>query len=271
MSVSYKNMTDSFKVDRKHQILESVQINGSVSVEELCKQFRASAPTIRRDLRELAKMGLVIRAHGGAVAVQPSQPEPPVIQRMNVSETCKTCIGRAAAELVFDGDSIFIGSGSTAAYLARHLKNKKNLTVITNALTVANELASAESATVVVTGGIMRLSELSLIGHITEQSLKEIRVDKIFMGIPAISIQDGLTNDYLHEVMTDRAIIELATELIVVADHTKLEKVCSAFIAPISRVTTLVTDAAADILILEKYKEIGIKVIMADPDSKEIR
>ena len=141
--------------------------------------------------------------------------------------------------------------------------------MITNALTVANEFTSAESTTVVVTGGIMRLSELSLIGHITEQSLKEIRVDKIFMGIPAISIHDGLTNDYLHEVMTDRAIIELATELIIVADHTKLEKVCSAFIAPISRVTTLVTDAAADILILEKYREIGIRVIMADPDFKE--
>lgn len=256
-------------MDRRQQILAAVQADGRVSVFQLCRKFNTSEPTIRRDLRELADAGLIIRAHGGAVAIPPSVSEPPVIQRMSVAEICKTCIGKAAAALVADGDSIFIGSGSTAAYVARHLINHKNLTVISNALTVANELASADGVTVVVTGGIMRSSELSLIGHIAEQALKEIRVDKIFMGIPAISIQDGLTNDYLHEVMTDRAIIELASELIIVADHTKLEKACSAFIAPITRVTTLVTDAAADILILEKYKEIGIRVITADPDFKE--
>jgi DeoR/GlpR family transcriptional regulator of sugar metabolism len=127
--------------------------------------------------------------------------------------------------------------------------------VVTNALNVATELASAQGVTVVVTGGMMRASELSLVGHITEQSLREVRVDKVILGMRAISLEEGMTNDYLPEVMTDRTIIEMARELIVVADHSKFGKVASAYVAPVERITTLVTDASTDpgqLVFLEK-------------------
>jgi DeoR family transcriptional regulator of aga operon len=258
------DMASLLKEERQHLILETVKDNRQATVLELSRRFDVSEVTIRRDLRELAAQGAVRRAHGGAVVVAPVLPEPPVVQRMGWAETCKACIGRAAAALVSDGESVFIGSGSTAAHVARHLAGRKDLTVVTNALTIATELASVEGVTVVVTGGLMRPTELSLVGHITEQALREVRVDKVILGMRAISFEAGMTNDYLPEVMTDRAIIEMAPELIVVADHTKFGKVASAYVAPVERVTTLVTNSETAPETLEQLRAMGVQVIVAD-------
>lgn len=259
-------MTIPLKVERQQLILETLRDNRQVTVAELSHRFDVSEVTIRRDLRDLAAQGALQRAHGGAIIATPALPEPPVVQRMAQVQNPKEHIGRAAAALVADGESVVIGSGSTTAYVARHLGDRKNLTVVTNALTIAIELASAEGVTVVVTGGMMRASELSLVGHIAEQSLREVRVDRVIIGIPAISLEAGMTNDYLPEVMTDRAIIEMAPELVVVADHTKFGKVASAYLAPIERITTLVTDSETDPATLGHLEKMGIRVIVADAD-----
>jgi DeoR/GlpR family transcriptional regulator of sugar metabolism len=257
-------MASPLKEQRQQLILETIKDYRQVTVSELSQRFGVSHVTIRRDLRELAARGLLRRAHGGAILATPAPPEPPVIQRMVRAENCKECIGRAAAALVSDGDSVFIGSGSTTAYVARNLDGRKNLTVVTNALNIASELATAQGVTIVVTGGMMRASELSLVGHIAEQSLREVRVDKAIMGMRAISLEAGMTNDYLPEVMTDRAIIEMAPELIVVADHTKFGKVASAYVAPVERITVLVTDSDTDPQTLAHLEEVGVRVIIAD-------
>jgi DeoR/GlpR family transcriptional regulator of sugar metabolism len=262
-------MTVPLKEERQQLILKTLQNNRQVTVAELSLRFDVSEVTVRRDLREMAEQGMVRRAHGGAVAAAPAPPEPPVVQRMVQTESCKECIGRAAAALISDGESVFVGSGSTTTYVARHLTGRKGLTVVTNALTIAIELASAEGVTIVVTGGMMRDSELSLIGHIAEQSLREVRVDKIIMGMQAISLEEGMTNDYLPEVMTDRTIIEMAPELILVADHTKFGKVASAYVAPIERVTTLITDAQTAPKTLRRLEEMGVRVIVADANQQE--
>ncbi len=259
-------MTIPLKVERQKLILETLRDNRQVTVAELSRRFDVSEVTIRRDLRDLDAQGALQRAHGGAILVTPAAIEPPVVQRMAQMQNPKESVGRAAAALVADGESVFIGSGSTTVYVARYLGDRKNLTVVTNALTVAIELASAEGVTVVVTGGMMRASELSLVGHIAEQSLREVRVDKVIIGIPAISLEAGLTNDYLPEVMTDRAIIEMASELIVVADHAKFGKIASAYLAPIERITTLVTDPGADSETLDRLERMGIRVIIAGAD-----
>lgn len=256
------------KEERQQLILEVLREDRRATVAELSHRFDVSQVTVRRDLRELAARGVLRRAHGGAFAAVPAPPEPPVVQRMTQAENCKACIGRAAAALVADGESVFIGSGSTAAYVARYLAGRKGLTVVTNAITVATELARADGVTVVVTGGMMRASELSLVGHITEQSLREVRVDRVIMGMQAISLEEGMTNDYLPEVMTDRTIIEMAPELIVVADHTKFGKVASAYIAPVGRISTLVTDSEADLEILSRLEEMGIRIIVAEAEKK---
>jgi DeoR/GlpR family transcriptional regulator of sugar metabolism len=153
--------------------------------------------------------------------------------------------------------------------VARNMTDRKNLTFINTALTVATELATAPHVTVVVTGGMMRASELSLVGHITEQALREVRVDKVIIGMRAISLEAGMTNDYLPEVMTDRTIIEMAPELIVVADHTKFGNAASAYVAPVQRITTLVTDAATDQQVLTSFEELGIRILVALGEEQE--
>jgi len=261
-------LTTPLKEERQQLILEAVRDNRQATVSELSRRFDVSEVTIRRDLRELAAQGVLRRAHGGAVMAAPAPPEPPVIQRMAHAQKCKERIGRAAAALVADGESVFIGSGSTTACVARHLTDRNDLTVVTNALNVATELSTAKGVTVVVTGGMMRASELSLIGHIAELALREVRVDKAIMGMQAISLEEGMTNDYLPEVMTDRTIIEMAPELIIVADHTKFGKVASAYIAPVERATILVTDPEADLETLDRLREMGVRVIVADLHTK---
>jgi len=155
------------KEERLRMTLEALREQGKVTVPELSNIFGVSEITIRRDLNELARQGLVRRAHGGAVFPVEAPPEPPVIQRMQENRDLKIRIARAAAGLVDTGDTIFISSGSTATYVARQLADRKNLTVVTNSISVATELASAEGITVVVLGGMLRASELSMVGHIT--------------------------------------------------------------------------------------------------------
>jgi DeoR/GlpR family transcriptional regulator of sugar metabolism len=257
-------MGNLLKEERQQLILEALNENKRVTVPELSGRFGISEVTIRRDLAELAAGGKLIRAHRGALVKAPVSAEPPVVQRMALQRVEKECIARAAAELVENEDSIFIGSGSTMTYLARALLNRARLTVFTNALNIALELAAAEGdLAVAVTGGVVRSPELSLLGHIAELTLPELRVSKVFMGMQAISMDGGLTTDHIHEVATTRRIFEMAPELIVLADHAKIGLTAAAFIAPVARMSTLVTDERSSPAFLAKLQEEGIRVIVA--------
>ncbi len=256
-------MSGLIKEERFQRILQVIQKDGYVMAGDLARSFGVSEITIRRDLSELDERGFVRRAHGGAIISAPASIEPPIIQRQIQEKECKEAIARTAAAMIIDGESIFLGSGSTVSYVARHLTNLKHLTVVTNALNVSTEFATAPNVTVVVLGGMMRHEELSLIGHIAEQSLREVTLDKVVIGIPAIDLKVGLTNDYLPEVITDRTILNHAREVILVADHTKCGRAASAFVAPLSRVNTFVTDDQTPLEFLEGMRAQGVKVIVA--------
>lgn len=264
-------MAPLLKEERQKLILNMLRDNRQVTVAKLSEHFDVSDVTIRRDLCELAEQGYVKRAHGGAIAPPVGPSTSPVIRRMNHERQYKEAIARATTQLIQDGDRIFIGAGSTTAHVARQLAHHKDLTVVTNALNIANEFSATEESTVVVTGGILYKRELSLIGHITNQALREVLVDKVIIAIPALSLEVGLTNNYLPEVMTDRAILEMSDELIVVADATKFGKEESALVAPLERITTLVTDDRVDPTLLERLRGRGLQVIVAEekvqPDS----
>jgi DeoR/GlpR family transcriptional regulator of sugar metabolism len=252
------------KEERQQMILDLLQAQKKVTVPELSHHFGISEVTIRRDLHDLAAGGKLHRAHRGALEVVPAPPEPPVVQRMSLEQERKEGIAAAAAALVNNGDSIFLGSGSTTTLLARHLLHHKRLTVVTNALNIGIELAQAEGdISVVVTGGILRGAELSVLGHIAEQSLQEMRVSKIIMGVQALSIDSGWTTDHIPEVPTTRRMLEMAPDLIILADHTKLGKKAAAYIAPLQRITTLVTDKQADPTFIARLQDMGIRVKFA--------
>jgi len=261
-------LNNLLKEERQQLILEALHDSKKVTVQELSRHFGTSEVTIRRDLQELAATGVLRRAHRGAVVALTAPPEPPIIHRMVLEQSSKESIARAAAELVHDGDSIFVGSGSTTAYLARHLVKRCNLTVVTNALNIATELATnGKNITVVMSGGVIRPDELSALGHIAELALLEVRVDKIFMGMQAISLEGGLTTDHLPEVTTTRKILSMAPELIVLADHTKFGRMAAAYIAPVERITTLVTDAATDRSFISQLERLGINILLADTNA----
>lgn len=249
--------------ERQQRIAQFIRERRRATVAELSERFGVSQATIRRDLEKLDRRGEIRRAHGGAVALERAAPEPPVVQRMSECEEEKRKIGQAAARLIQDGETIFLGSGTTTLEVARNLGDKKDLTVITNALTIANQLADNRNITLIITGGLFRHSELSMIGYICEQALRELRADKVIMGMRAISIEEGLTNDDLSETMTDRAIIQFAPEVILVADHSKFGTVSTALVAPVSAVHKLVTDDKAPRDMVAKLRELGIDVILA--------
>lgn len=251
------------KEERQQLILDALQENNRVTVPELALRFGTSEVTIRRDLSELAAGGKLIRAHRGALKVTPAPPEAPVVQRMAQEREVKEAIATAALELVNDGDAIFVGSGSTMSVFARRLASKKRLTVFTNALNIAADLAGCEEEqiTVVVTGGVVRAAELSLLGHIAELTLPEVRVSKVFMGAQALSLESGWTTDAMAEVPTTRRVLDMSPDLVILADHSKLGHSAAAFIAPLQRITTLVTDRAADPEFIRQARARGIKVL----------
>jgi len=249
-------------VERQKQILSWLTQQGRLSVAEIVAQFSISQATARRDLDSLASQGKVQRVHGGVIAAQ-APPELPILERESEQIGEKSRIGRAAAALVADNETLFLGSGTTVLEVARSLRDHKNLTVITNSLPVLNMLAGIKEITVISLGGVLRDSELSFIGHITEQALIEVRADKVFMGTRGVSLEHGLTNDYLQETLTDRAIIKSGREVIIVADHTKVNRVSTVLLAPLNSIHTFVTDSGVDKKFVQAFKQRGIKVVIA--------
>jgi DeoR/GlpR family transcriptional regulator of sugar metabolism len=249
--------------ERQKRILTLLARQGRLSVAEIVEQFSISEATARRDLGLLASQGKAQRVHGGVIAVDQAPPELPMLERTAEQMDQKARIGRAAAQFIAERDTVFIGSGTTALEVARNLRNHRDLTVITNSLPVLNMLAGNKDIAVVSLGGTLRDSELSFIGHITEQSLAEIRVDKVIMGTRGLSLEHGLTNDYLQETMTDRAILKTGREIMIVADHTKLNRVSTVLLAPLKRIHTLVTDEQTDKKFVQALRRQGITVVLA--------
>ena len=249
--------------ERQKQILSLLSQQGRLSVAEIVTQFSISQATARRDLETLTAQGKAQRVHGGVIALEQAPPELPILERENEQTDEKARIGRVAAGLVGHHETVFLGSGTTVLEIARNLRDHKDLTVITNSLPVLNMLAGRKEITVVSLGGMLRESELSFIGHITEQALVEVRADKVFMGTRGVSLEHGLTNDYLQETLTDRAILKSGREVIIVADHTKVNRVATVLLAPLSQMHTLVTDSKADKKFVQALKRQEIQVVVA--------
>jgi DeoR/GlpR family transcriptional regulator of sugar metabolism len=252
------------KVERKERIRQYIDGKIHVTVPTLCRMFEVSEATVRRDLDELEREKLIRRTHGGASPLAPRARESLVGRRRLQQNREKDAIARAAAELIADGETIFLGSGSSVLAIAPYLKQRKELTVITNSLPIINELVEAEGVKVIVVGGWLRKSELSMLGHIAEKSLEELRADKVIVGSEAIHLEHGLTNSYLPETRTDRAIVKLTSRIVLLADHTKFNRTKTAFWAPLDVVDTVVCDAGVPETDLDALRAKGLSIIVAE-------
>lgn len=255
-------------IDRKSQIVEMVMERGNITIAEICSRFNVSDMTARRDLNELDRQGLLRRVHGGAIANLGRSYEPSFQTRSVKKQEEKKAIGLKAAELIFDGDSIALDVGTTTLEIVPGLRGKRNLTIITSCLQIAAKIVDQISlevdARLIITGGIVRPRELSMVGHIPEQVYQDLHVDKAFIGIGGISLEEGLTEYNIEDAQIKRMLMRNAREKIVVADGAKFGVTTFTSVAPLNAVDKIVTDGSAPPEILEKVREHGVEVILAD-------
>ena len=253
-----KTLSSSERLD---ELLRFIEASKHVSVSSICEQFNISEATARRDLDTLSEQGKIQRVHGGAIALRNPPPENPVYQRLTNQAENKKRIGMATAKLIEPGETVFLGSGTTVLEVAKCIEDRKDLTVITNSLLVINQLISYQNITLIDLGGLVRSSELSMIGHIAEDTLEGLYADKVIIGIHGIDLEQGLTNHYLPETVTDRKILKMGRKIIVVVDHTKCGVISTAHVAPISVIDTLVTDTEAPQEFVKAVGNSGVTVI----------
>ena len=249
--------------EERHQIILNILENrGSVQVTDLVSQFDVSEMTIRRDLDVLERKGLLRRVHGGAVSDWGRSYEPPFLSRSTTHQEEKARIGKMAAELVRSGDSMTLDVGTTTLEVARNLADKQNLTIITPCFQIASLLCENPSIRLILTGGILRHSELSMVGHLAERVFDEFYVDKLFLAAAGVDFDSGLTEYNLEDTLVKQAMIRTAKQVILVTDSSKFNRVAFTAIAPIDVIDTVVTDRSVAPSIVSKLKDLDIDVIL---------
>lgn len=246
------------QAERLGRVLEELSANGSVAVADLSRRLKVSAATVRRDLEYLEEQHLLTRTHGGAVAQMVSY-ELPLRYKSARRQEQKRRIGQAAAARVHDGAVIGLTGGTTTTEVAREVVERQ-LTVVTNALNIASELAIRPNIKLVVTGGIARPESYELVGPLADGTLADLHLDVAFIGADGVTVADGLTTHHEIEAHTDRALMDRASLVVVVADGSKLGRIAFARICPISAVHELVTDGEADPQELRALREAGLDV-----------
>jgi DeoR/GlpR family transcriptional regulator of sugar metabolism len=231
-----------FAAERRQLILEMVRANGAVSLRELARVVQTSEVTVRRDVRALEAEGLLDRRHGGAVLPGGFTRESGFPQKSHLATAEKTAIADLAASLVDEGEAIVVGAGTTTQELARRLARIPGLTVVTNSLLVAQALAHANRVEVVMTGGTLRGSNYALVGSGAEQSLQGLRVTRAFISGSGLTAERGLSTSNMLSASVDRALVQSAAEVVVLADHTKLGTDTMFQTVPTDLISRLVTD-----------------------------
>jgi DeoR family transcriptional regulator, aga operon transcriptional repressor len=252
-------MTD----ERRQRIVEMLNLQGRITVEELVEKMNVTAVTIRADLNGLAKSGLLVRSRGGALKQQEEPaPEYPFSIREHLHASEKRKIARAAVELVRPGQTILLDSGSTTMQVARQIRVAKinPLTVITNSLQIATELAGLPHISIVLPGGILRPNSYSMIGPYAERTLRELSADHAFLGVDGLDPAYGLCTTDILGSQLDALMIQISREVTIVADASKLGRRGLSVIAKINSVHRLITDRSADRQLVEKIKAQGIAV-----------
>jgi DeoR/GlpR family transcriptional regulator of sugar metabolism len=234
---------------RQAYILEHVRGDGAVRVADLVRELGVSDMTIRRDLELLHARGLIEKVHGGATAVPGSALfEPGFAAKLALQQAEKEAIAEAAVAFVDPGTAIGISAGTTTYALARRLADVVGLTVVTNAVRVADVLHDAlrTDQTIVLTGGVRTPSD-ALVGPFAVASLRNVHLDLVIIGVHGMDMRSGFTSPNILEAETDRALIEAGRRLIVVADHTKWGVIGLSSIARLNQADVLITDSGLDL------------------------
>lgn len=252
-----------FKEQRQAVILDILEKETVCDVNKLSKNFNVSVVTIRRDLNELKKAGLLERTHGGAYNTEMLKPiDLSTFQvKSNLQKEEKKRIGKYVASLVKPGNTIYLGGGTTTYWVAKNLYAVSPITVVTNSLPLANLLAQIESINLIVVGGSLKRREYTFVGKLAETTLSNIHFDLVITGMSGIHPDHGLTSNYPAELMSDKVFLSISERAIVVADHTKFGKVATYKTAELTSIKTIITDKKAPKNIVEAIRKQGVSVI----------
>ena len=262
---------DVFARERQDHIVRFVEEHGRARVADLAAQFEVSGVTIRKDLLVLESAQRLVRAHGGAIAIDRSRPELSFDIRERLQAEEKSRIGAAGADLVRDGESIVMDASTTALSVARQLKARSGwsqLTIITNGLRIAFELAGQPGITVLMLGGRVRWEALSVVGQLGDGLFDRINVQKAFLGAAGFTVESGLSDATDEEAQIKRSMVSAAREVIAIVDHTKWERAAFATFCSTDQVGLVLTDAAAPVGMVDELRRRSIDVRLVDDSSR---
>lgn len=253
--------------DRKVMIINTLETKHEVDTVALSQSLNVSEMTIRRDLKRLETEGILKRTLRGAISTKQPAIDDSIQSRISENREPKAAICRCAARFINDYDIVMIDASTTALGLCNHIKDKK-ITVVTNSINVASALVDSDTVNVVVTGGILRKSSVSMIGDAAVEAFSKLNIQKAFISGKAFSLEDGLTDINLFEIQTKIAAIAKSKEVNVLIDNHKLNKVSLQKICDVSAIQRVVIDGlrpftADEERTLQKLREAGIDVIIA--------
>lgn len=265
-------MKKFYPEERLAEILEIMEDRERIDVNLLSDHFNVTSATIRNDLKELENRDLIKRTHGGAILnknqfghlVNDLSYHNRIVQNSEL----KKLIGKEAAKLLKSKDNIMIDDGSTNLQVVKHLSDIEDVTIITNGLNICDELSGNDNVSVIVTGGLLNKKDMSFYGKIAEDVSLRYHVDKVILGVSGLSLDAGITAPDEEKAEMKKLMIKNSKELIVVADHTKINKQSLRSVCSLECVSTLVTDYKAFETDLEKLRVLGINVIVASKKGK---
>jgi len=249
--------------ERRRRIRGLLQERAQVTVAELAREFAVSAVTIRSDLAALDGIGALVRVHGGAMPRRDSD-ELPIDIKQSLHRVEKMRIAAAAVEIIRDGETVILDSGTTTAEIAKQIRGLKldSLNVITNALNVAVLLASVPFVNLVIPGGVLRRRSFSLSGPQAEQAIRDLQADTLFLGVDSLDPEVGLMTPYLLEAQLNAQMIRIARKVVAVTDSSKLLRRNLSVISPVEQVDLLITDRKADAQCIAAIRARGVEVML---------
>ncbi len=260
-----------FARERQQEIARIVEEEGRARVRDLATRFGVSAVTIRKDLLGLEGERRVVRTHGGAIAARGGRPELAFDIRERLQRDEKARMGAAAAARVSDGESIVLDASTSALHIALNLKRRPawhGLTVVTNSIRIASELAGHPGVTVLMLGGRVRWEALSVVGPLGDGVFRRVNVQKAFLGAAAFTMEAGLSDAMEEEAQIKRAMVAAAREVFAVVDHTKWGRVASATFCRTDSLTGVFTDDEAPADMVAALRNAGVEVVEISPDGE---
>ncbi|GIO22212.1 DeoR/GlpR family DNA-binding transcription regulator [Oceanobacillus sp. J11TS1] len=251
-------------VERQKKIIDLLKIKKVMKMPELQEELAISIDTLRRDIHALAERGKIKKIYGGVKVVEPKFGEASMEERMISNLDEKVAIAKTCKEYIEDGDCIYLDSGSTTYQIAKYIKEKRNLTVVTNSVPVILELMDNTTIELIVIGGKIRKNERSVVTYDHLFNFNQLNIQKAFICASGMTIEKGISDYNMEEAIARKKIIDLSQEVYVAADSSKFGKNVTVHITGLDEIDYIVTDEKVDKEVVQEFNEVKTELVVAE-------